>query len=164
MKYLYPTLNVKGFTFPGGHMSSGVVFYCWFFANIRHALLRIIIVVILTGIGFLLIYKGYHYPVDIIASVTIGIMVIAFVYSLIREEIIHKYPFMLGALIWMSTVPMVAYLQIIDVYCFAWVWTVFWGLFGFTISWWLFYKYLELSIKITLFLQLSYNCHLNSFD
>ena len=77
---LNSALNVKGFIFPSGYMSSSVVFYGWFFANIRHSLLRIIIVVILTGIGFLLIYKGYHYPFNIIASITIGIMVIAFVY------------------------------------------------------------------------------------
>ncbi|WP_231259436.1 phosphatase PAP2 family protein [Rickettsia canadensis] len=62
-------------------------------------LLRIIIVVILTGIGFSLIYKGYHYPFDIITSITIGIMVIAFVYSLTKEDIV-KYPFMLGAFVW----------------------------------------------------------------
>lgn len=141
---LNPALNIKGFAFPSGHMSSGVVFYGWFFANIRHFLLRIIIVVILTGIGFSLIYKGYHYPVDIIASVTIGMMVIAFVYSLTKEDIVQKYPFMLGTFLWVLTVPMVAYLKIIDVNCLAWVWTVFWGLLGFTISWGLFYKYLEL--------------------
>ncbi|WP_041404764.1 phosphatase PAP2 family protein [Rickettsia massiliae] len=70
-----PALNIKGFAFPSGHMSSGVVFYGWFFANIRYSLSRIIIVVILTGMGFSLIYnKGYHYPVDIIASITIGII------------------------------------------------------------------------------------------
>ena len=59
---LNPALNIKGFAFPSGHghMSSGVVFYGWFFANIRYSLLRIIIVVILTGMGFSLIYnKGY---------------------------------------------------------------------------------------------------------
>ncbi|WP_041472092.1 phosphatase PAP2 family protein [Rickettsia slovaca] len=60
---LNPALNIKGFAFPSGHMSSGVVFYGWFFANIIYSLLRIIIiVVILTGMGFSLIYKGYHYP------------------------------------------------------------------------------------------------------
>ncbi|KJV80428.1 putative membrane protein [Rickettsia hoogstraalii str. RCCE3] len=32
---LNPALNIKGFAFPSGHMSSGVVFYGWFFANIR---------------------------------------------------------------------------------------------------------------------------------
>ncbi|MEY4463091.1 MAG: hypothetical protein RLZZ81_62 [Pseudomonadota bacterium] len=51
---------------------------------------------------------------------------------------------MLGTFLWVLTVPMVAYLKIIDVNCLAWVWTVFWGLLGFTISWGLFYKYLEL--------------------
>ncbi|WP_231259273.1 phosphatase PAP2 family protein [Rickettsia canadensis] len=55
---------------------------------------------ILTGIGFSLIYKGYHYLFDIIASITIGIMVIAFVYSVTKEDIVHKYPFMLGAFVW----------------------------------------------------------------
>ncbi|WP_241773699.1 phosphatase PAP2 family protein [Rickettsia asembonensis] len=109
---LNPALNIKGFAFPSGHMSSGVVFYGWFFANIRYSLLRIIIVVILTDMGFSLIYKGYHYPV-----------------------IIQKYPYMFGAFLWLLTVPMIAYLKIIELNCLGWVWTVFWGLLGFTISW-----------------------------
>ncbi|MCX4083810.1 phosphatase PAP2 family protein [Rickettsia hoogstraalii] len=137
-------------------MSSGVVFYGWFFANIRYSLLRIIIVVILTGMGFSLIYKGYHYPVDIIASITIGIMVIAVIYSLTKEEIIQKYPYMFGAFLWLLTVPMVAYLKIIEVNCLAWIWTVFWGLLGFTISWGLFYKYFDLpQSKLNRFINLT---------
>lgn len=153
---LNPALNIKGFAFPSGHMSSGVVFYGWFFANIRYSLLRIIIVVILTGMGFSLIYKGYHYPVDIIASITIGIMVIAVIYSVTKEEIIQKYPYMFGVFLWLLTVPMVAYLKIIDVNCLAWVWTVFWGLLGFTISGGLFYKYFNFpQSKLNRFINLA---------
>ena len=61
------------------------------------------------------------------------------------------------------TVPMVAYLKIIDVNCLVWVWTVFWGLLGLTISWPVILSIFgTLSIKIKLFLQLSYNCRFNS--
>ncbi len=61
-------------------------------------------------------------------------MVIAVIYSVTKEEIIQKYPYMFGAFLWLLTVPVVVYLKIIDVNCLAWVWTVFWGLLGFTIS------------------------------
>ncbi|WP_231259283.1 hypothetical protein [Rickettsia canadensis] len=37
---LNSALNVKGFIFPRGHMSSSIVFYGWFFANIRHYLIK----------------------------------------------------------------------------------------------------------------------------
>lgn len=45
LKYIFkiplnPALNVKGFAFPSGHMSSTVVFYGWFFANIKHSLIK----------------------------------------------------------------------------------------------------------------------------
>lgn len=152
---LNPALNIKGYAFPSGHMSSAVVFYGWLFANIRHSLLRIILVVILTDVGFSLIYKGYHYLLDIIGSITIGMMIIAFVHSLSKEPLIQKYPFTFGAFLWLLTVPMVAYLKIIDVNCLAWVWMVFCGLLGFTLSWALFYKYFDLpQSKLNLFLNL----------
>ncbi|WP_155114726.1 phosphatase PAP2 family protein [Rickettsia rickettsii] len=45
LKYIFeitlnPALNIKGFAFPSGHMSSGVVFYGWLFANIIYSLLK----------------------------------------------------------------------------------------------------------------------------
>ncbi|WP_231287656.1 hypothetical protein [Rickettsia slovaca] len=46
-------------------------------------------------------------------------MVIAVIYSVTKEEIIQKYPYMFGAFLWLLTVPMVAYLKIIDVNCLA---------------------------------------------
>ncbi|WP_395477560.1 phosphatase PAP2 family protein [Rickettsia endosymbiont of Pantilius tunicatus] len=125
-------------------MISCVVFYGWLFVNIRHSLLRIIILIVSTGIAFSLVYRGYHYPIDIIGSVTIGMIIIAFAYSLINEQIIQKYPYLFGTFIWLLTVPMVVYLKIPDVNCMIWVWAVFLGLLGFTISWGLFYKYFDL--------------------
>lgn len=158
---LNPALNIVGFAFPSGHMSSAMAFYGWLFANIRHSLLRIAIVVIISGIGFYLVYKGYHYPIDIIGSVTIVMTVIAFSYSLTKEQIVQKYPFMFGAILWILTVPMVIYLKILNVNCLAWVWTVFWGLLGFTISWKLFYKYFDLpqsklNLAINLFMLITF--------
>ncbi|MFV9858151.1 hypothetical protein [Rickettsia sibirica] len=37
---LNPALNIKGFAFPSGHMSSGAVFDGWFFANIIYSLIK----------------------------------------------------------------------------------------------------------------------------
>ena len=82
-------------------------------------------------------------------------MVIAVIYSVTKEEIIQKYPYMFGAFLWLLTVPMVAYLKIIDVNCLAWVWTVFWGLLGFTISGGLF-KYFDFpQSKLNRFINLA---------
>jgi len=153
---LNPVLNIKGYAFPSGHMIAAVAFYGWFFTNIRHPLLRTVIVIILTGLGFTLIYNGYHYLIDIIGAIIFGIIVIAFTYSLTKEQIIKKYPFLLGIFLWLLTVPIIIYLNIIKVHGLDWLWIAFLGLLGFSISWGLFNKYLDLpQSKLNLFLNLT---------
>lgn len=152
---LNPGLNIQSYAFPSGHMISAIAFYGWLFINIRHNILQILIILMLCGLGFSLIYCGYHNLIDIIGSIFFGIAIIIFTNILGKFRLVQKYPFLFGIFLWVLTIPIILYLNIIKISNLTWPWTAFLGLFGFVCSWGLFFKYLNLlQSKLNIFLNL----------
>ena len=69
----YPAnLSRAGFAFPSGHMHAAVAFYGWLMHRTTHSIGRAILVGLLAGIGFSLVYQGYHIYIDILGALFFG--------------------------------------------------------------------------------------------
>ncbi len=88
---LVQRLGKDGFSFPSGHMQSSVVFYGWFVIYYSHLWLRAILLLVITGIGFALIYEGYHNIYDVLGALFFGIITIGF-YRFLFHLITLKNP------------------------------------------------------------------------
>ena len=100
---LNPALGKVGFAFPSGHMQLSTVLYGWIAYKIPNLALRIIVPIILTGIGFSLIHFGYHNFADVIVAVFFGALTIA---SFQAAE--QKYPkFALPVLLVVATIALI---------------------------------------------------------
>lgn len=66
---LVARLGRNGFSFPSGHMQSACVFYGWFLVNNKSRLIRSILVIVIIGNGFGIIYNRYHNIYDILAAI-----------------------------------------------------------------------------------------------
>lgn len=78
-KPLNPSLNVEGWAFPSGHMHSSFVwigYITWHYKRYFFVLLSSIILII--GIGFSLIFKGYHDFSDVLGALGFGIVTLVF--------------------------------------------------------------------------------------
>lgn len=87
-EHLIKKLGKTGYVFPSGHMQSCVVFYGWFLSSNKldkQNFYRIAILLLIAGIGFSLIYNGYHSFLDVIGAVFFGVLTI-----LIFKQIIKK--------------------------------------------------------------------------
>jgi membrane-associated phospholipid phosphatase len=89
---LVQKLGKNGFAFPSGHMQSVVVFYGWFLVSFGNKWLRIILLSIILGVGFALIYEGYHNLYDVLGAVFFGSLTIGF-YKVIIFLISKKIKF-----------------------------------------------------------------------
>ena len=69
---LSPHLDTKGFAFPSGHMQSCTVFYGGLLLNSTRKIFRVLLICLLTGIGWSLVYFRYHDYIDIIGAVFFG--------------------------------------------------------------------------------------------
>jgi hypothetical protein len=79
---LVQRLGKDGFLFPSGHMQSSVVFYGWFLMYYSYLWLRAILLLVIVGIGFALVYEGYHSIYDVVGALFFGIVTIGFYWSL----------------------------------------------------------------------------------
>ena len=61
------------YAFPSGHMQSAMTFYGWLAYKIHNTAFRIAALAVVLGIGFGLIYFGYHNIVDVVGAVVIAI-------------------------------------------------------------------------------------------
>jgi len=75
---LSPLLHQETFALPSGHMQMAVVFYGWLALQFKKPLLRTSIFILLIGLGFSLIHKGYHDLTDVLAAVVSGSLLLAF--------------------------------------------------------------------------------------
>ncbi len=77
---LSPILNKIGYAFPSGHMQFATVFYGWLAFNFSWPWLRVIIFVLLFGIGCGLIHYDYHNFLDVTAGIIFGLLLIYLFY------------------------------------------------------------------------------------
>ncbi|MBS0287635.1 MAG: hypothetical protein JSR17_10085 [Proteobacteria bacterium] len=78
---------LEGWAFPSGHMHSAVVFWGWLAIEFNKVWFYEIVFFILTFVGYGLVQQGYHYPVDVLASVGFGSV------SILLYAIINRLPF-----------------------------------------------------------------------
>ena len=69
---LNPALGIHGYAFPSGHMQVATVFYGFLLQIYSQTLFRIILPLIIGGIGFGLIHEGYHNLIDVGGAFVFG--------------------------------------------------------------------------------------------
>jgi undecaprenyl-diphosphatase len=75
----------EGFAFPSGHMQSCAVFYGWLITKIQKPVFRTLVIMMLIGIGFSLVYFGYHNYLDVTGGVFFAVLLI-FAYRLMLAK------------------------------------------------------------------------------
>lgn len=93
---LNPTLGIKGYAFPSGHMQVAVVFYGWLAMVYANRITQSFIIIILTGIGYGLIQQGYHNIKDVMGGIAFGILTVAACAKVRNSSSIQKNPSHLG--------------------------------------------------------------------
>lgn len=143
---LNPALGVGGFAFPSGHMQSAVVFYGWLYI-FSSRLARMLIILLLCGIGFGLIQQGYHNIADVAAAVGFGVITIAIFYNFSKLEFIDEYPYLMGWVMIPVAFTMMFYSRWCITHIPSHLWLAFYALIGFTVSWTIFYNKLNHPLK-----------------
>jgi len=69
-------LGAEGYGFPSGHFQSATVFYGWIALNWPNTKVRVAIALILAGIGYGLVYLGFHYIRDLAGALVVGSLVL----------------------------------------------------------------------------------------
>lgn len=77
----------EGWAFPSGHMHSAFVFWGWLAIEFGKIWFYEIVFFILTLVGYGLVQQGYHYPIDVFASVGFGSL------SIVLYALINRLPF-----------------------------------------------------------------------
>lgn len=62
----------EGWAYPSGHMQTAVAFYGWLAYEFRNRWVTLCVLGGLIGIGWALVYKGYHSVDDVLAGVLFG--------------------------------------------------------------------------------------------
>lgn len=92
---LAPWLKSDGWAFPSGHMFSACAFYLWISYEMKKRWISILSVVILCGLGFSLVYKGFHDVYDVLGAV-VFVLPFLFLYVLcVKIDFFAKSPHLL---------------------------------------------------------------------
>jgi len=94
---LAPFLNKAGFAFPSGHMQLATIVYGWLAFKIPSTRLRILISVVLIGIGFGLVHFGYHTVIDVLGGVFFAVLLIT-LYAFMQCEHNKILPWILATI------------------------------------------------------------------
>lgn len=78
---LLPHLG-EGWSFPSGHMFTAVTFWGFLALELRNKIVSILVITLLAGIGFSLVYCNYHIFIDVIGSIFFSIILI-FLYRIL---------------------------------------------------------------------------------
>lgn len=85
-------LGQTGFGFPSGHFHGSFVFYGWLALHWNNKWIRLGILMILAGIGFGLVQKGYHFPRDLLGSAFFGSILILSTKFAMHFKLFKTYP------------------------------------------------------------------------
>jgi membrane-associated phospholipid phosphatase len=75
-------IHQEGFAFPSGHTQSSVVLYGWLLTNLKHHPLKILLLMLIAGIGWSLVYFDHHNYFDVIGGVFFGCLLLLLYKSL----------------------------------------------------------------------------------
>lgn len=82
---LSPTLGKEGFAFPSGHMQLATILYGWLAFKSNSLVIRIIVAILLIGIGLSLVYFQYHDYYDVFAAVFFALLAMVVYYQVITK-------------------------------------------------------------------------------
>jgi membrane-associated phospholipid phosphatase len=89
---LHPAIGKEGFAFPSGHMQVSVAFYGWVFWIYANRSIRVLILLILAGVGWGLIQQGYHTLEDVVAAAVVGSLTVYGFVKVSQLPLIQKKP------------------------------------------------------------------------
>lgn len=73
------------FAFPSGHMQGVTVFYGYLFFNTDNKWLKIISILLLMGVGWSLIYFGFHNLIDVTGGFFVALIILGF-YPFLKNQ------------------------------------------------------------------------------
>ncbi|WED43075.1 phosphatase PAP2 family protein [Legionella cardiaca] len=96
------------FAFPSGHMQMAAVFYGWLACRINFLWFRILVTVILFGIGFSLIHLGYHNVCDVIGALFFALLIVTG-----YQRLLSKTPQNLIWILLSTAICLLVYIQLV---------------------------------------------------
>lgn len=153
---LPPTAGVEGWAFPSGHMLTSSIFWLWLAWEYKNKSLYIFTAILLSSIGFGLVYCGYHYPVDIPGALFFAILTLYLYHLLLKLPILKNTPPSAGFIL--AIIAIILLFFIPNVTQRSYVWVGFGSLLGFSLGWLMSYKYsnrnpsFPLKIKLFIFI------------
>ena len=138
LKYLFkvplpPALSKEGYGLPSGHMHAAFVVWGWLFLQLKNWPIRVILSSMLGLLAFALLYKGFHYPIDILAAVGFGALTLL-IFSLLAKALERQKPGMMGLLLLIPSTLLIFFL-IPNPYPKIWLWQAYGALIGLTLGW-----------------------------
>lgn len=85
----------EGWAYPSGHMLAAMALYGWLAVEFRNRWINLSILLGLVGIGWSLVFMGYHSSEDVVAGVFFGAMEIIF-YGLLCRYLPRPYHPLIG--------------------------------------------------------------------
>lgn len=121
---LAPTLCKEGFAFPSGHMQALTVFYGYLGFRFQNSGFSVLIVALLLGYGFSLVYAGYHNYEDVLGAVFFACLLM-----LMYQMGTLKYPKAWPWILWGISTALVLRIALIHTVT-ATVWMAYYTLVG----------------------------------
>ena len=87
---LAPLLNKEGFAFPSGHMQVSSAFYGYFLWLLKPFFFRACIAITIVGVGFAIVFFGYHTPFEVLAAVFVSLWVV-FLFCFYQYKLSNKH-------------------------------------------------------------------------
>lgn len=134
---LNPALGIQGYAFPSGHMQVTTVCYGLLLQMYSHTYLRIILPLIIGGVGFGLIHEGYHNFTDVGCALLFGVASLFAFAKVSSLSAIRHAPHQIGFIL----IPITGFMilgVILRTGIFAHVGKVWLGLISFSFFWQLF--------------------------
>lgn len=138
LKILFEKTSSYGFAFPSGHMQASTVLYGWLAYNFKNYLFRGVIALLLAGIGFSLVYSGYHDYYDVLGGVFFAVITLCG-YSFLLQKLRHNILYLILG----SASLLMLYIYSIADQIAPHLWMAYYALIGFSMS----FKMLAQNIK-----------------
>ncbi|WP_133129317.1 phosphatase PAP2 family protein [Legionella yabuuchiae] len=82
---LSPKISTVHYAFPSGHMQLSTAFYLWWLIYLPYWWYRILLILVLSGIGAAMIHYEFHTLVDIIGGFVAGLLLVTGYYYCLKQ-------------------------------------------------------------------------------
>lgn len=85
-------MNTSNYAFPSGHMQSAAVFWGWVYLHTKQwRLAQRVLPIILLGIGWQMIHRGFHDIVDVAGGAVVGAALLAGYFYALNHSVLGKH-------------------------------------------------------------------------